>query len=173
MPQFPPSSPSPHHHLTKPKPTYSSSSDKCRQQNMSLLKAVQTACMARENGCRVVEEGKRTVSVYDCHVWGKENSALLSFLKPNAEIAIHSSINSLSGFKIVVMEPVYPYFFFRSLLLLVMLGLGALLVLSSYYSSSGEHLLSWGIKKISYLFHLETGSANVGGGGKESISGEL
>jgi hypothetical protein len=73
--------------------------------NMSLLEAVQMASMFTDNGCRVVQDGAQTVIVYDCCKWEKENTTLLMFLKPNAEVSIHSSVNSLSGFKIIVSEP--------------------------------------------------------------------
>lgn len=73
--------------------------------NISLLEAVQIASMFMDNGCRVVEDGDQGVVVYDCCKWGKENTTLLLFLKPNADVSIQSSINSLSGFKIIVSEP--------------------------------------------------------------------
>lgn len=90
-----------------------SDSDIYAEKNLSLVKAVQIASMYVENGCRVTEEGNNKVIVYDCNRWDKENTALLLFLKPNAEVSIHSSINSLSGFKIIVSEPKLDYFILR------------------------------------------------------------
>jgi len=82
--------------------------------NLSLLEAVQVASMFMDTGCRLVEEKDlQTVTVYDCHKWEKENTTLLLFLKPNAEVSIHSSVNSLSGFKIIVSEPKMSSFCFR------------------------------------------------------------
>jgi hypothetical protein len=98
-------------HMTSKKTT-----DDCdiyAERNLSLVKAVQIASMYIEKGCRVIEEGNNTVIVYDCNRWDKENTALLLFLKPNAEVSIHSSINSLSGFKIIISEPKIKYYFLR------------------------------------------------------------
>jgi len=82
--------------------------------NLSLLEAVQMASMFMDNGCRLVEEKEhQSVIVYDCQKWEKENTTLLLFLKPNAEVSIHSSVNSLSGFKIIVSEPKMSSFCFR------------------------------------------------------------
>lgn len=84
----------------------------------SLLQAVQIASCAGENGCRVVNDGNRGVCVYDCFQWGQHNTGLLLFMRPNAEICIQSSINSLSGFRIIVSEPPDTKFFLRMMLAL-------------------------------------------------------
>lgn len=81
----------------------------------SLLEAVQIAALATENGCRVVNDGNQRVCVYDCCKWGKENTTLLLYMKPNADICIQSSINSLSGFRIIVSEPSQSNFSMRML----------------------------------------------------------
>jgi hypothetical protein len=87
---------------------------------ISLLDAVYTASSSAENGCKVVSEGEGTVCVYDCGKWGKESTALLIYLRPNAEICVQTSINSLSGFRIIVSEPqAMPSFYKRMLLILL------------------------------------------------------
>jgi hypothetical protein len=96
------------------------SNDRVEGGIISLLDAVYTASSSAENGCKVVSEGGGTVCVYDCGKWGKESTALLIYLRPNAEICVQTSINSLSGFRIIVSEPqAMPSFYKRMLLILL------------------------------------------------------
>jgi hypothetical protein len=102
-----------------------------RQRNISLLQAVQSASLSSENGCRVVEEERNSVGVYDCHIWKKENTALLLFMKPNAEITVSSSINSLSGFKLIISEPIHKKYFLRCFVAIISI-MGFVMLFSSY-----------------------------------------
>ncbi len=89
-------------------------------EKISLLEAVQIAAFAEENGCRVHSDGKGTIIVCDCFKWGKDNMNVLLFFRPTAEVSIHSSVNSLSGFKIIIHEPIErSQFFFRALIALL------------------------------------------------------
>jgi hypothetical protein len=117
-----------------------------QHRNMSLLQAVQSASLAAENGCRVVEEERNSVGVYDCHIWKKENTALLLFMKPNAEITVSSSINSLSGFKLIISEPVRQKFFLRCVV--AMFSIVAFVLLFCSYQ---EHVFPWLSKEILIL----------------------
>ena len=96
----------------------------------SLLDAVYIASLSKENGCRVVVHGANSIVVYDCYRWDKENTALLLLLKPNVEISILASLNSISGFKIIISEKNEPILIVRVILLLVTITMLLILFLS-------------------------------------------
>ena len=98
--------------------------------NISLFEAVHLASLSKENGCKVVENKSNSIVVYDCYRWDKENNALLLFLKPNAHISILSSVNSLSGFKIIISEQSEPKLFTRFLFLFISVVLFSILCIS-------------------------------------------
>lgn len=87
---------------------------------VSLMEAVKMASLSEENGCKVHSDGKRTIVVRDCYKWGKHNMNILLFLRPTAEVSIHASVNSLSGFKIIIHEPIeQTQFMWRALIALI------------------------------------------------------
>ncbi len=96
----------------------------------TLLDAVHTASLSKENGCKVVVHGANSIVVYDCYRWDNENTALLLLLKPNAEISIIASLNSLSGFKIMISEKNEPVHIMRVFFLLIVFILIVLFFLS-------------------------------------------
>ncbi len=87
----------------------------------TLLDAVHAASLSKENGCKVMVHSANSIVIYDCYRWDKENTDLLLLLKPNAEISIIASLNSLSGFKIIISEKNEPVHIMRVFLLLVVI----------------------------------------------------
>ena len=126
-----------------------------RHSNISLLQAVQSASLTSENGCRVVEEERNSVGVYDCHIWKKENTALLLFMKPNAEITVSSSINSLSGFKLIISEPVHKKYFIRCFVALISVMGFVLLFCSCQDNNVFQNLNKLISPFLSSIFHEE------------------
>jgi hypothetical protein len=109
-----------------------------QNKNMSLLDAVQNASLATKNGCKVVDDGHGTITVYDCQLWNKDNTALLLFLKPNAEISVKSSVNSLTGFKVIINEPTSDSLFMRCLAIVCSTIAFALL-----FCFSNDYIFPW------------------------------
>jgi hypothetical protein len=105
------------------KSKYNKNSRVSYKKGMSLFEAVNIAALSSENSCRVTEEGSCSVIVYDCSRWDKENNALLLFLKPHVDITIISSINSLSGFKIIISEQKNTSIFKRVVALIITITL--------------------------------------------------
>ena len=75
----------------------------------NLLMAVQHASLSKKTGAHVtLDAATGDVVVLDCPQWTKDNFTLLRLLSPEAEVSVHPSATSLSGFAIVVRTPAAP-----------------------------------------------------------------
>ena len=71
-----------------------------------LLQAVHLASLSKKTGARVtLDAATGEVLVHDCPVWSQDNFTLLRLLCPSAEVSVHSSTSSLSGFMLAVRRP--------------------------------------------------------------------
>jgi hypothetical protein len=70
-----------------------------------LRKAVEEVTEPSKTGCRVVHHPTaNTVHVYDLYKWTHDHSAMLQFLCPHAQLSVHCSAQSLSGFMLHIHE---------------------------------------------------------------------
>jgi hypothetical protein len=82
---------------------------------MSLLQRVSNICSGSgsssgsgsgEAGCRVVQHSDGSVHVMNCPYWSPRDSTMLQYDCPGAVISVQSSVSSLSGFVVVIRNPV-------------------------------------------------------------------
>ena len=71
----------------------------------TLMSAVQQAAFFKQTKAKISQDTDGDVYVHDCPSWGRENTMLLRMLRPNADVTVHQSATSLSGFALRVREP--------------------------------------------------------------------
>ena len=69
---------------------------------MSLLQRVSRIC----NSGRVVQHSDGSVHVLNCPYWSPRDSTMLQYDCPGAVISVQSSVSSLSGFVVVIRQPI-------------------------------------------------------------------
>ena len=69
---------------------------------MSLLQRVSRIC----NSGRVVQHSDGSVNVLNCPYWSPRDSTMLQYDCPGAVISVQSSVSSLSGFVVVIRQPI-------------------------------------------------------------------
>jgi hypothetical protein len=78
---------------------------KARYANMQckeLLQRVSKIC----SGSKVVQHSDGSVHVINCPYWSPRDSTMLQYDCPGAVISVQSSVSSLSGFVVVIRQPI-------------------------------------------------------------------
>lgn len=116
----------------------------------ALQKAVEevTGPMSK-TGCRVILDVKdKAVRVYDLHRWTHEYTELLQYFRPCAEVTIHSSTQSLSGFLIYINEPERPQYIWLRFLCVVVVLCGLMIWWSQITMYDSTSFQFWSKKQL-------------------------